>query len=274
MTTSAAKITKEKKYEVYLYRCLVNGKCYVGKTVYSAAFRDSQHRTCRFTSGIMDKAIRKHGRENFTLTVLYQGTSDREICMVEKAMIAQYDTMHPKGYNLASGGQGPSGYTHGPESRAKMSASRKGKKLSPDHVAKISAAQTGSKHKPETIALMKAMDRPWTRGRIVSEETRQKLSVAGRGRFFSEESRKKKSASMKAAHARNPRPKKVGNSRPKINRTIIGIEIGKIFDKWTDVDVFLGKSIGYSRKIMDRAGNIDGVRFLPMDKVVYERVPT
>lgn len=60
------------------------------------------------------------------------------------------------------------GKKHTPEARAKMSAQRKGRKPSPETVKKVADALRGRKLAPEVVEAM--------RGRICSEETRQRIS--------------------------------------------------------------------------------------------------
>ena len=83
--------------------------------------------------------------------------------------------------------------------KAKISADRKGRKLSPEARAKLSAAHKGKKLSPETIAKMSASHKgkKHSTGRKVSLETRAKISAAKKGRKMSPESIAKMSASLK-----------------------------------------------------------------------------
>lgn len=58
--------------------------------------------------------------------------------------------------NSTDGGDGRSGDSPSPETRAKLSAARLGKKLSPEWRTKISAAKFGKEKSPETRAKMSA----------------------------------------------------------------------------------------------------------------------
>lgn len=53
--------------EIYLITNLINGKQYVGQTIYTAEQRFKQHLRGDL---YIDKAIRKYGVENFKLEVL------------------------------------------------------------------------------------------------------------------------------------------------------------------------------------------------------------
>ena len=80
--------------------------------------------------------------------------------------------------NLTDGGGGVSGYAYTDEARAKMSAAKKGRKLSLEHRAKISAAALGRKNALEAIAKSSAA----RRGAKRSAETIAKLSALARNR--------------------------------------------------------------------------------------------
>ena len=133
--------------------------------------RISEHKrdSKRATAGI-DAAIRKYGWENFTVEFL-------EICPVNELneceifFIAELDCKAPKGYNLKDGG---SGTNPSKESRARMSAARKGKPsnrkgkpLTEEHKAKISVAKTGTP--------------AHNKGKHLSEEQKAVLSAANKG---------------------------------------------------------------------------------------------
>lgn len=88
------------------------------------------------------------------------------------------------------------GRQHSTESRAKMSATHKGRTTwnrgvptSAEVKEKIAAKNRGQIRPKTTASLMG--HRGWNRGMIVSEETRAKLSAAGKGRPKSEEHKRK-----------------------------------------------------------------------------------
>jgi len=81
------------------------------------------------------------------------------------------------------------------EHRAKIGASRKGKKtgpLSEEHKAKISASNKGKVISEETREKIRAANK----GQIFSEETRKKMSVARKNRITTEETRTKMSVAQ------------------------------------------------------------------------------
>ena len=88
----------------------------------------------------------------------------------------------------------------GPEFGAAISAGKKGKSikpLSPESRAKLSASLKGRVFSPETIEKMRAA----AKGRSISPEARAKMSATRKGRIASPETRAKISAGLVAAAA-------------------------------------------------------------------------
>ena len=113
--------------------------------------------------------------------------------------------------NLAAGGEGGS---HCLESREKMSAWQRGRKLTPQHIENMRIASTGRKHSDEVKfkigkgwrgkkmpAAMVEKLRQSNLGRKHTEETRMKDSLAGIGRKRTREDIEKQVASYKATIA-------------------------------------------------------------------------
>lgn len=133
-----------------------NGKRYVGQTMKKLAYRWHEHKKCaeRGDDHCLAKAIRKHGTDNFTCVALTECIDKREADAVEKGLIAQYGTYWwgGRGYNMTAGGASKAarapglkweghhrnrkGCVHTPESKARLSAARKGKPRSAESVAK------------------------------------------------------------------------------------------------------------------------------------------
>lgn len=117
-------------------------------------------------------------------------------CERERFWIATLRHFHPDCVNVQRGGEGTPGLIHSDESRAKMSAARKGKKLGPcsaEHRANLSIARKGEKRgsfSAEHRANLSAAGK----GRVMSDEWRNKLSAARKGSTASDETRAKLSA--------------------------------------------------------------------------------
>lgn len=100
-------------------------------------------------------------------------------------------------YNATDGGDlGVPGYEHSAETRALMSATRKGRKQSPEHVANLAAARRGQTRSAESRARMSEGQKRRVRtpeeiermrtaavGRVVTDEHRAKLSAAATARW-------------------------------------------------------------------------------------------
>lgn len=103
-----------------------NGKSYIGQTKDCFEVRMNKHKSSskhRETSGCLalNAAIRKYGFNTFTKEILLY-CDEKDLDMFEEKMIAAYDTISPKGYNLLSGGN--SNKTQSLETKERMSMSR------------------------------------------------------------------------------------------------------------------------------------------------------
>lgn len=182
-----------------------SGKSYIGIAFDSARRRFAVH-CYNAKSGKLDiliyRAWRKHGAPELKVLAVVENDL---LHSVEIAAISSYGTVAPAGYNRTAGGEGVRGLVHSaeskakiaaaslrltPESRAKMSASATGRKLSEAARAKISAANknpTQETRNKKSAAL---------RGRFVSAETRAKIAASLRGKVFSSEQMKRKGAKI------------------------------------------------------------------------------
>ena len=208
--------------QIYLVSNLVNSKQYVGQTINPHLKRGHGR--------LLKKAYRYHGKENFTYEPIVTGITERNLLnYLERFWIATFGTVVPAGYNLESGGSEgiewsderrrkhglalkghrgwrkglnlPSpnkGKTYPEEGKRKLSEAlkgrpgpNKGKKLDDQWRANMSKAQ---KARGSEIAEM-------NRNRTITEETRQKMSEAGKRQVQSIEERMKRSESLKKWHA-------------------------------------------------------------------------
>ena len=134
---------------IYLIWNIVNGKKYVGQTVKTVKARFNEHAR---QNGIIGRAIRKYGKENFRYGVIKSCASKADMDCWEKYFIATLKSKKPNGYNLTDGGEGIVGLERTPEHCAKISTAKKGKSLSPEHCASISAGRKGISLSPEHCA--------------------------------------------------------------------------------------------------------------------------
>jgi group I intron endonuclease len=182
------------KHKVYEIRNQINGKGYYGVTGLTLAKRFSAHCGKKTPLGY---AIRKYGKENFTITTRLTGC--REFCYdMEPVMIARFQTMtYQHGYNQSKGGIGGAvGTVRSPETRAKMSEARKLVVLPPvsqearakhaenmrqrmqDPEAKARASGLGRKHNEETKEVMSEKRSAWLA--IQDADSKSKMTTNGR----------------------------------------------------------------------------------------------
>jgi len=155
---------------IYLTTNLITGKQYVGQT--------TNIRKDYIGSGLLiQKAIKKYGKENFKRETLIECSSQEELNEQEEFWIAVLNTLQPNGYNIQFGGSNGSGY-----------------KLSEDARHNISIGHKGRKHTEET----KKKISKGNKGKIISNETRKKISISLSGenhpyynQKFSDEHKKK-----------------------------------------------------------------------------------
>lgn len=114
-------------------------------------------------------AIRQYGDDAFEIVEIERSDDWGRLCSCERQAIAKFNCIAPHGYNLTPGGEGGLGRVVSPETRAKISAARKGKPLSDEHRAKLSAAKTGKKMPPRTAEhcakISDGLKRAWQRRR-------------------------------------------------------------------------------------------------------------
>jgi group I intron endonuclease len=172
---------------IYKTTNAINGKVYIGQTVYTLAHRKGAH---KFMSKKGDQrtpfqaALLDEGFSNFSWEQIDAAETPEELDRKEKQWIARYQSDKPdKGYNILDGG---THFTIPEETRKKISEALTGKHLSPSHRKNIGEGN---------------------KGKVVSEETRRKISEAQKGRknirhgyHLSEETKRKISEANKGKH--------------------------------------------------------------------------
>lgn len=181
----------ERKWLVYMH-IAPNGKRYVGIT-------KSQNPNYRWRNGerysyneYFSKAIQEFGWENIQHIVVKARLTLEEARDMEVRYIAEYDTANREhGYNIS-----PGGGLVAEETRAKLSAAgmgripwNKGKKdcFSTEALSRMSMKSKGRKVSEETKQLL----REKFKGREISEEQKKVLSKKAKGRKVSDETREK-----------------------------------------------------------------------------------
>lgn len=105
----------------YKITCSATGKCYIGITTQTLLRRWSQHVSqSKNYKTKLAMAIRKYGRDSFTVEHIASAGSIEKLRDLEIQLIAQEDTLK-QGLNLTIGGDGAFGLHHSDESKKKMS---------------------------------------------------------------------------------------------------------------------------------------------------------
>lgn len=171
---------------IYKITNKINGKIYVGQTRQKLSKRIYKHKYySKKGSPGLGAAIAKYGWENFTVEVV-EIFPVEQLNEREKFYIVKFNSKAPNGYNLTDGGEGHAGCSPSEETRTKISASNKGRRVSAETRAKIATAHKGKSHKPH------------------SQETRDKISAGNKGRHVSAETRAKIAAANKARDKKLP----------------------------------------------------------------------
>lgn len=153
-------------YVLYKITCSANGKVYVGYSSKSAEDRFKAHllnaRWKRKTA--LYDAIRCYGDAAFSVEVVLTCETHAEACAHEIRLISELKSILPVGYNMTKGGDGvpltqeqreaANAKKRGVCSPKQLAANRrrKGQKASEETRAKLSAARKGRKQSPEQIA--------------------------------------------------------------------------------------------------------------------------
>lgn len=136
-----------RSYDVYKITNKINNKIYIGITSKGLSARWKEHlynaeHGCPYK---LHNAIRKYGKENFSIELIDFCNSWEELEEKEKYYISEYNTLQDEfGYNMTEGGDGT--------------------------ISRYVTEETKDKIRQKAI------------GRVVSEETREKLSEAGKVR--------------------------------------------------------------------------------------------
>jgi group I intron endonuclease len=146
---------------VYLVLNRVNGKKYIGQTIHPFPFRWQQHQyqASKGSRNLIHQAIRKYGIDQFDTSILAEVQTIEELNALEARYIKEHNALVPNGYNLTTGGLN---YQRSAETKKKMSLAQIGNKKSVGPVSE--------KHR-RNLSISAT-------GRVLSEETRKKISEA------------------------------------------------------------------------------------------------
>lgn len=200
--------TDSKPYGIiYCITNLVNGKRYIGQTTMPLYKRWHAHKKANGRCISIAAAIKKYGVDAFEIIEIDRAFSREELDEKEVAHIAAANTLDPQfGYNLRPGGMSA---TFSEETRALMSARKKGGTLTEEHKAKISLAGKGRRHseasiQKQSLAKLGKPKSPEHRANmckprpafVMSDSHKQAISAAATGAIFSDARREKISAAL------------------------------------------------------------------------------
>lgn len=180
-------------HSVYKTINLINQKYYIGK--HSSENPNDDY----LGSGkALQRAIKKHGPENFKKEVLFLYESEVEAYNKEREILEELDGVKdPLCYNLCYGGVGFwKGSTHTTDARDKISEGNKGKVRTDRHKEQLREFHTGkilSDETKEKIREKRALQ-------VMSEDTKKKISESNMGRIQTAEAREK----ISKAHTGRP----------------------------------------------------------------------
>jgi group I intron endonuclease len=202
---------------IYAIINIVDDKHYIGQAS-DRDFRWKEHlkslRGFYHHSILLQRAWCKHGANNFIFVVL-EVLSDTS--KLNEREIYWGKLLKPE-YNIAPLGGSMRGYEHTEEARLNMSNAHKGKKHhSEEHKKRLAERMKGNtwnvgrKHSAEHIETRAKAHR----GKIISEETKIKMSLAQKGRKLTEEHKQKLSVAKKGKNLSDNHKKKLSEAAKK-----------------------------------------------------------
>ena len=177
-------------YFNYIITNNVNNKQYVGAHSTNNLINDKY-----LGSGkLIQRAIKKYGKENFTRDVLNRTTTFKEALYNERFLIEMYNTLIPNGYNISpTGGNGIYEFTKETKNKIGKKNKIKGRiKIYKNNQNKTIYPENKQKYFDEGWNLGISEDiKEKFRNRKLSKETKRKISETEIGRIVSEETKEK-----------------------------------------------------------------------------------
>jgi group I intron endonuclease len=174
---------------IYRLLCKENGKSYIGQSKnntpdmrWKRHVKDSEKNSMY----AIHQAIRKYGKDVFEVSILCLCESQEELNKKEDEYITEYTSMiYENGYNMVRGGKGRApNFQHKEEHKKKMSEFMKNRIVTDETRQKISNARKGVKNNwdEETRLRVAEMSRKKATGVKHSEETKEKIRKSLQGK--------------------------------------------------------------------------------------------
>ena len=220
------------------YRADDNRIFYIGKGKGNRAYQTSARRNTYW-----NRVVKKHGR---TVEILAHWENEEDAFTHEKFLIKTFRELGFQLVNATDGGEGMSGAVFSAETREKIGATFRGKKLTPEHRKKLSVVKIGKKRSKECCERLSEI----MTGRKVSPETKTKIRQSNLNQKRSEQTKLNISLAKKGA----PNPKK--------KRPVRCIDTGEVFAGVDDAAVRLGCSrSNISGNCRGKTKHVHGFRF-------------
>jgi group I intron endonuclease len=198
---------------IYKITNRVNGKVYIGKWQgRRVEDRWKVHLACAAEGSRFHfhRAIRKFGPDAFQVEVLRETDDGIELCLLEKELIAFFQSSNPEfGYNMTLGGDGIPGFSHTEETKRKIGNANRGKVISDVGRDRMSASHMGipltSKCRQNMSLTQKRIgNKPPPGSHIVphSEESKNLISEKTKQGMAFVDKQKLRESSIRASHKR------------------------------------------------------------------------
>lgn len=156
---------------IYKITNTITNKAYIGQTTQSLTERFWQH--CHRSPSQSDRsaihnAIKKHGKDNFTIEVLATAKSIDELNKLEIQYIKQLNTLSPTGYNLLKGGDNKECH---PETKEKISKTLKGRPIKNRMNGAPKGRPVSAERRARISKTLTEVTQPWKYKKVLVNET-------------------------------------------------------------------------------------------------------